>query len=187
MKENVTNNINFLFKTAKNINRKVITLNLIFTEREVRTRFDLIDNDVQQEDTLKDKYLTFLIGDNSYGVEVRHVTEIVGMHPIVGMPETPAYVKGIINLRGKIFPVIDARLRLNLAPKEYDERTCIIVLNINNQTFGLIVDAVAEVANIPEKDMTAPSDAGINNSFVKSIAKIGNAVKLLMDCEKIFQ
>lgn len=115
------------------------------------------------------------------------MTEIVGLQPIVELPEMPTYVKGIINLRGKIFPVVDARLRLSMEPKAYDERTCIIVLNVNNQTFGLIVDAVSEVTDIPEEDKTTPSDAGINNSFVKSIAKIGNAVKLLMDCEKIFQ
>ena len=83
------------------------------------------------EDTQKDKYLTFHLGNEDYGIEIRQVTEIVGIQKITVMPEMPAYIKGVINLRGKIIPVMDVRIRFHLEPRPYDERTCVIVVNIN--------------------------------------------------------
>lgn len=149
---------------------------------------DLMGTNFQAEDTQKDRYLTFNLSDESYGVEIRYVTEIIGVQSITEIPEFPEYAKGIINLRGKIIPVIDVRLRFNKEEKEYNDRTCIIVVDINEVSVGLIVDTVDEVLNIPEEDVENPPiiKGGAENRFVKHIGKIGDKVKLLLDCEKLF-
>jgi len=139
-----------------------------------------------EEDTLKGRYLTFQIGKESYGIEVRYVTEIVGIQSITEIPELPAYVKGVINLRGKIIPVMDVRLRFKKEPREYDDRTCVIVVDIGNLSIGMIVDAVSEVITIPEEDIVPPPK--MNQGFgksIKHIGKVGNDVKLLLDCERL--
>jgi purine-binding chemotaxis protein CheW len=149
---------------------------------------DLIDNTIDlEEDTLKGRYLTFSIGDESYGIEVRYVTEIVGIQKITEIPELPEYVKGIINLRGKIIPVMDVRLRFRKEPREYNDRTCVIVIDIRDLSIGLIVDTVSEVITIPEEDIVEPPqmNKGINNRYIKKIGKVGNDVKLLIDCEML--
>lgn len=98
--------------------------------------------DYIEEDTLKGRYLIFTLDKETYGVEIKYVTEIIGIQTITEIPELPEYVKGIINLRGKIIPVMDVRLRFKKEPKEYNDRTCIIVLDIRDLTIGLIVDRV---------------------------------------------
>ena len=109
-----------------------------------------------EEDTQKDRYLTFSLGKESYGVEVRYVIEIIGIQSITEVPEMPGYVRGIINLRGKIIPVMDVRLRFKKEPKEYNDRTCIVVIDIKGVSIGLIVDSVSEVITIPEQDVVDP-------------------------------
>lgn len=151
---------------------------------------ELINNEFElemEEDTQKGKYLTFILGKESYGIEIQYVTEIIGIQAITEIPELPDYVKGIINLRGKIIPVMDVRLRFKKEVKEYNDRTCVIVIDINDLSIGLIVDSVAEVINIPEQDIEAPPkmNKGYNNRFIKNIGKVGNDVKLLLDCEKL--
>ena len=140
-----------------------------------------------EEETLKDRYLTFLIDKEYYGIEVRYITEIVGIQPITVVPEVPQYVKGIINLRGKIIPVMDVRLRFKKEPKEYNDRTCIVVVDVNGVSIGLIVDSVSEVTSIIESDIVPPPDAntGFNNKYIKGIGKVGDEVKLLLDCSKL--
>lgn len=139
------------------------------------------------EDTQKGKYLTFSVGKEEYGIEIRHVTEIIGIQEITQVPELPDYLKGIINLRGKIIPVMDVRVRFKKEPKEYNDRTCIIVVDIEDIAVGLIVDHVAEVLVIGENDIVPPPDgkSGFHNRYVKGIGKVGNAVKLLLDCDKL--
>jgi purine-binding chemotaxis protein CheW len=139
------------------------------------------------EDTQKGKYLTFSIGKEQYGIEIRYVTEIIGIQTITGVPELPEYVRGIINLRGKIIPVVDVRLRFRKEFMEYNDRTCIIVIDIFDVSIGLIVDTVAEVLNIDEGNVVPPPDVktGFQNRYVKGIGKVGNDVKLLLDCEKL--
>lgn len=140
-----------------------------------------------EEDTQKDRYLTFYIGDECYGFEIKHVTEIIGMQAITEIPELPEYVRGIINLRGKIIPVMDVRLRFKKDPLEYNDRTCVIVVDIKEVSIGFIVDRVSEVLSIPEEDIVDPPQIqkGINNKYIKKIGKVGNAVKLLLDCEML--
>lgn len=139
------------------------------------------------EDTQKDKFLTFTIGRGEYGIEIRFVTEIIGIQAITEVPELPDYIKGIINLRGKIIPVMDVRLRFKKEAMEYNDRTCIIVIDIRDISIGLIVDTVSEVMSIAEQDIVPPPDAktGFHNRYVKGIGKIGNSVKLLLNCDKL--
>ena len=114
------------------------------------------------EDTQKDKYLTFHLGSEDYGIEIRHVTEIIGIQKITVIPEMPDYIKGVINLRGKIIPVMDVRIRFRLPERAYDERTCVVVVNIRDAAIGLVVDTVSEVADIPESQIEPAT--GLNGS-----------------------
>lgn len=139
-----------------------------------------------EEDTQKGRFLTFAIGNDSYGIEIQYVTEIIGIQAITEIPELPEYVKGIINLRGKIIPVMDIRLRFKKEPREYNDRTCIIVVDISNLSIGLIVDSVSEVLTIPEEEIVDPPEMNkCSNRYIKKIGKYGNEVKLLLDCDKL--
>ena len=140
-----------------------------------------------EEDTLKGRYLTFVISSVTYGIEMFFIREIVGLQAITEMPEMPEYIKGIINLRGVIIPVMDMRLRFGKAHKEYDERTCVIVVEISGSSVGLIVDSVSEVLSIPEAEIsevpgTSPGHSG---RFIKNIGKSVGGVVLIVDCGKL--
>lgn len=138
------------------------------------------------EDTQKDKYLTFFIKGEVYGIDIRLVTEIIGIQPVTEVPEVPAYVKGIINLRGRIIPVMDMRLRFKKDFLTYTDRTCIIVIEACNMSLGLIVDGVAEVLTIPEAEIVPPPELkSTQNKYIRGIGKTGNAVTLLLDCDKL--
>lgn len=142
--------------------------------------------EVLEENNFSEKYLTFQLDNETYGIEIENVVEIIGMQPITKLPGLPDYVRGIINLRGKIIPVMDVRLRFNKNLVDYNERTCVIVININDLSTGLIVDNVSEVISIPKTEIVAPQ--GVvkeNNRFIKGLGKVGDDVKLLLDCEKL--
>lgn len=142
---------------------------------------------ITEEDTLRGRFLTFLIGSETYGIQIRYVTEIIGMQAFTEMPEMPDYVKGIINLRGKIIPLIDVRIRFKKEAREYDDRTCIIVIDLNGISMGLIVDSVSEVITIPVENIEelAEINAGQNNKYITKVGKIGETVILLLDSEKL--
>lgn len=149
---------------------------------------DLKDTiDKNDEDTQTGKYLIFALGNEKFGLDIKHVTEIIGIQEITVMPDIPEYIKGIINLRGKIIPLMDIRLRFHMEEKAYDDRTCIIVINCNDTNVGLIVDCVSEVQTIEEADMTPPPsfNSGTSNRYIKNIGKTDGAVVLILDCEKI--
>lgn len=138
------------------------------------------------EDTQKGKFLTFSLGNESYGIEILYVTEIVGMHSITEVPELPEYIKGIINLRGNIIPVMDVRLKFKKNSIEYNDRTCIIVIDIGDIAIGLIVDSVSEVLNISDKEIVPPPNLNkVGKKYIKNIGKTGNNVILILDCEKL--
>ena len=140
-----------------------------------------------EEDTQKGRFLTFTLEKETYGIEIKYVTEIIGIQAITMLPELPDYIQGIINLRGKIIPVMDVRLRFTKEFREYNDRTCIIVIETKECSIGLIVDSVAEVLSIPEADMVEPPKLHTNqvNRYIKNIGKVGNDVKLLLDCYKL--
>lgn len=137
--------------------------------------------------TQENRYLSFTIGADYYGIEIKHVTEIIGIQEITHVPGLPEYVKGIINLRGVIIPVIDVRLRFKKEPVPYNDRTCIIIVEINDMTLGLIVDTVAEVLTIPDTDIVEPPqiNTSYHNRYIKGIGKVGDDVKLLIDSYKL--
>ena len=140
----------------------------------------------EQEDTQKGKFLTFSMESEMYGIDVRYVNEIIGIQPITEVPELPDYIKGIINLRGKIIPVLDVRLRFKIPFKEYNDRTCVIVIDIDDTYIGLIVDSVSEMLSIPEGEIVDPPEVNkIGNSYIKGIGKVGNEMKLILDCYKL--
>lgn len=143
--------------------------------------------ELEDDETEEGKFLTFILGNETYGLEIIYVTEIIGIQKITEVPELPDYVKGIMSLRGQIIPVMDIRLRFEKPYREYDERTCVIVVDIADVTVGLIVDGVAEVVAIPEEQILPHPDLdeGYNRQFVRGIGKVGNEVKLLLDCHKL--
>ncbi len=142
----------------------------------------------EEENTQKGRYLTFSLGRETYGVEIKYVTEIIGIQVITELPELPEYIKGIINLRGKIIPVMDVRLRFKKEFREYNDRTCIVVVDIEDISIGIIVDSVSEVLTIENEEIVEPPRMGKEpqNRYIKNIGKVGNEVKLLLDCEKLF-
>ncbi len=144
------------------------------------------DIDIIEEDSLKDKYLTFKIAEEDYAVEVKYVIEIIGVQKITQLPDMQDFLKGVINLRGKVIPVIDIRLRFRLEEIDYSNRTCIIVVSFDDTYFGIIVDTVSEVVDIPEDTLTAPPNAGAQHRrFIKSIGKIDEQVKIIIDVSTI--
>ncbi len=151
----------------------------------METGNELVD---QQEDTQHGRYLTFNLGEEVFGLEIRYVTEIIGMQPITKIPEVAGYIRGIINLRGKIIPVIDMRLKFGKEPIEYNDRTCIIVIDTQDMMAGLIVDKVSEVITIDDQNIVPPPDqkTGIKNKYIQGIGKTDGNVKILLDCKMIF-
>lgn len=147
---------------------------------------DIIQDDTQ-EDTQKGRFLSLSLSEEIFALEIKYVTEIVGVQPITHIPEVPDYVKGIINLRGKIIPVIDMRLKFKKPSIEYTDRTCIIVVDIEEVSVGLIVDKVLEVVSIPDDNIVPPPDyrTGIQNKYIKGIGTIDTKVILLLDCSKV--
>ncbi len=139
------------------------------------------------EDTQANKYLTFVIGEEEFAIEIRFVKEINGIQDITELPDVPHYVKGVINLRGKVIPVLDVRLRFNMAEKEYDERTCIIVVDINDLSVGLIVDAVSEVLEIPPESIEPPPKVNLGQAqrYLQGMGKVGDEVKILLNTKKM--
>jgi purine-binding chemotaxis protein CheW len=146
---------------------------------------DFLEN--EQEDTMEGKFLVFHLGDEEYGIPIRNVTEIIGIQTITDLPETPHYVKGVINLRGKVIPVIDVRIRFNMPEKEYDDRTCIVVVNIKDVSVGLIVDSVSEVMDIPDENIepTPRISQGAGTKYIMGLGKVNNDVKILLDTQKL--
>ncbi|WP_296559648.1 chemotaxis protein CheW [uncultured Acetobacterium sp.] len=142
---------------------------------------------LEPEDDQLGMYLTFELDREYYGLWIGYVSEIIGILPFTEVPELPAFVRGIFNLRGQIIPLMDMRLRFQKQFVEYDERSCVIVIEVGNNTVGLIVDSVSEVISFEEADIIQQPmlSSGVSNQFVKSIGKVGNAVKLLLDCDKL--
>jgi len=143
---------------------------------------ELYDDD---EDTMENVYLTFALADREYGLEVKNVIEITGLKGITEVPDMPRYVKGIMNLRGKIIPLVDVRLRFNNPEQEYTERTCVIIVNFDEMLVGLIVDGVSEVLRIAENQLeNSPSIGGSGTSrFIQAIGKVDEDVKLILNLE----
>ncbi len=141
------------------------------------------------EDDLTGRFLTFYIDNAVYGIELTHVIDIISAQEVTNVPSTPAYVKGIINLRGSIVPVIDVRLKFNIPEREYDDHTCFIVVDIDDMQVAIVVDTVDEVVNL-DNQVTAslPEFNNVNTKeYLRSISKVDNHLVLNLDCEKFLE
>jgi purine-binding chemotaxis protein CheW len=137
------------------------------------------------------KYLTFMLAEETYGIGILKVKEIIGMMPITSVPRTPEFVKGVINLRGKVIPVVDLRLKFTMDAADYTDRTCIIVVEIDSDTgtvlIGIVVDAVSEVLNIKAEEIeeTPAFGSKLNTDYILGMAKMEGGVKILLDIDKV--
>ena len=143
------------------------------------------NNILAELNAVEDRFLVFTIDEQSYGIDIHYVTEIIEMLPMTAVPFLPECIKGIINLRGSIIPLMDVRLRFGLPEQEYTERTCIIVLNNEGVQLGLIVDAVQEVINIPEDLRLPPPDTKVGESirYIKCVGNAASQIQLLLNCD----
>ena len=145
---------------------------------------------------LEGKYLTFALANEEYGIGILTVREIIGLMPIRTVPQTPGFVKGVINLRGKVIPVVDLRLKFGMEEIEHTERTSIIVVDVGAGAsgggeramhIGIVVDYVSEVINIKGEEIEAPPAFGseLNTEYILGMAKVGQSVKILLDINRI--
>ncbi|MDR1603532.1 MAG: chemotaxis protein CheW [Gracilibacteraceae bacterium] len=141
----------------------------------------------EAENTLRGKYLTFMLDEQCFGLDIEYILEIIGVQTMTRVPKIPPYIIGIMNLRGKVIPIIDMRLRFHKAPREYDAKTCIIVVEADEDVVGLVVDAIDEVADIADEHISAPPGAASDytGNFMKGVAQEKGKVRLLLDCRRI--
>ena len=152
---------------------------------------ETIDQAVKAMADREGKYLTFTLADEEYGIGILKIREIIGMMPITSVPQTPPFVKGVINLRGKVIPVLDLRLRFGMQEIEYTERTCIIVVEITGGAgtiqIGSVVDSVSEVLNIRGEDIENTPTFGtrLDTDYILGMAKMEGGVKILLDIDRV--
>ena len=132
------------------------------------------------------KYLTFMLDDEEYGIDILKVREIIGLMDITQVPQTAAFLEGVINLRGKVIPVVDLRTKFGLPRAEYNELTCIIVVDVG-MLMGIIVDTVQEVHDIAPSNIAPPPvvDATVNTRFIEGMGQVNNDIKILLDIESV--
>lgn len=145
------------------------------------------DRKLAADNSILGKVMTFNIGEQVYGIEIEYVTEIIEMQRITKVPHVPPYIKGIINVRSKVVPIVDIRTRFGKPEIPYTNRTCIIILSFNETSVGIIVDSVADVEDIHTGDISAtPENRSVNtNSFIQYMIRSGDNVKLILDVAKL--
>lgn len=144
--------------------------------------------DEEDEDTQANKYMTFHLNTESYGIGIKNIREIIEIQKITEVPDMPPYVKGVINLRGRVIPVVDLRLRFKLEARAYDDRTCIIVIEVKETSIGFIIDSVEEVLEITDQNIEpAPNfrSASGEEKYIMGLGKVNDAVKIILNVEKI--
>jgi purine-binding chemotaxis protein CheW len=150
-----------------------------------------VDQEAKDMVNREGKYLTFSLAKEEYGIGILKVKEIIGMMPITTVPRTPPFVKGVINLRGKVIPVVDLRLKFGMEEIPYTERTCIVVMEVNDRAsqvlIGMVVDSVSEVLNIKGADIeeTPAFGAKLDTDYILGMAKMNGGVKILLDIDKV--
>ncbi len=145
------------------------------------------NNEEILDSKIDDLYMVFVINNQKYALSSKYITEIIEILPITKVPFLPEYMKGIINLRSTIIPVMDARMRFGMEPIEYSERTCIIIIENEANKIGLIVDAVNEVLTIPPKQImeSTKEKNDLKESFVNGISQMNNDIQLILDCDSL--
>jgi len=165
------------------------------TTEQTRNSEDMIPQGDAAETSSREnragKYLTFTMAEEDYGIGILKVKEIIGMQDITPVPQTPEFVKGVINLRGKVIPVVDLRLRFGIEATEYTERTCIIVVEIRSESgtvqIGIVVDSVSEVMNIKEEEIEDTPTFGtrLDTDYILGMAKMEGGVKILLEIDRV--
>lgn len=151
----------------------------------------IMDQASQNATDREGKYLTFSLAGEEYGIRILKVKEIIGLMTITPVPQTPLHIKGVINLRGKVIPIVDLRLKFGIAAMDYTDRTCIIVVEItsgsNKIAMGVVVDSVSEVLNIKAAEIEDTPNFGsrLDTGYILGMAKIGKSVKILLDIDKV--
>ena len=140
-----------------------------------------------QDAAAKSQFLTFILGAEQYGVEILKVQEIKGYSAVTPIPNTPLYIKGVMNLRGTVVPVVDLRVKFGMEPAEYDKFTVIIVVTVGSKVMGLMVDAVSDVLDIPAAEMRTAPDLGVrvDTRFISGMANVGDRLAVLLDIERL--
>ncbi len=151
----------------------------------------VLDQESRALHDLEGKYLTFTLADEDFGLEILKVREIIGMLNITAIPQTPSFFKGVINLRGRVIPVVDLRLKFGLPTMEYGERTCIIVVEMKTEMgsvqMGVVVDAVSEVINVNGADIELPPSFGsrLDTGYILGLAKTRGSIKILLGIDQV--
>jgi purine-binding chemotaxis protein CheW len=154
---------------------------------------EIMDQAAKAMEEKEGKYLTFTLAEEEYGIGILKIKEIIGMMSITTVPQTPKFVKGVINLRGKVIPVIDLRLRFGMESMDYTERTCIIVVEIDGTAgtvqIGIVVDSVSEVLNIKaiEIEDTPTFGTRLNTDYILGMGKMEGGVKILLDINRVLK
>ncbi|MFO7910720.1 MAG: chemotaxis protein CheW [Desulfotignum sp.] len=150
-----------------------------------------MDSTINEITSKTGKYLTFTLADESYGIGILKIKEIIGMMPITSVPRTPDFVKGVINLRGKVIPIVDLRRKFGMEMIDYTDRTCIIVVEIEEASetvlIGIVVDSVSEVLNISEQEIESTPAFGVrlDTEYIMGMAKTEGGVKILLNIDKV--
>jgi len=137
------------------------------------------------------RFLSFVLHDEEYCIEILKIKEIMGMADITMIPQTPSFIKGVINLRGRIIPIVDLRLKFSLTEKDYSDRTCIIIVELSYEgeltLMGVVVDTIQEVVNIPEEKIAKVPyiNAKIKSEYIRGIAEVGDRIKIVLDITKV--
>lgn len=135
------------------------------------------------------KYLTFIVDKDVYGLRIDYIKQIIGVQEIAVLPNQPDYIKGVINLRGNIIPIMDMRLKFDKKEKEYDDRTCFIILEISEDEIGIVVDSVSEVIDIEKYQIsvTPNFDQGIDNKYIKGVVRLKEQLVIMIDCLELLK
>jgi len=143
--------------------------------------------DYDSEDTMRGKFLVFFLDGQEFAIPIEYVEDIINVQPVTKVPNCPDFVCGITNLRGKVIPIVDVRIRFGKMPQEYNDRTCIIVVENKGMSVGLIVDSVSEVITLDEDDISAPPslNTNIEARFIMGVGKAETGIKLILDCPTV--
>ena len=147
----------------------------------------LLDAEAAEQTIVGGKFLTFFLDQEEYGLVILTVQEIIGLMPITRVPRTPDYVMGVVNLRGKVIPVVDLRLKFGMEAIEATDLTCIIVVQTEGMQFGLVVDRVSEVVDLPGADIEEPPTfgEGVNSDYIMGMGKSEDRVTILLDIDRV--
>ncbi len=141
-----------------------------------------------EDNSSSGKYLTFALGQETYALEIAFVTEVIGTQAITPLPDTPTYIRGVIDLRGRVLPVMDVRMRFGLEERAYGDRTCIVVIHARETSTGLVVDTVNDVLDIPDERIEPINQMAVGmrkGRFIKGLGRIDNQIKIILDAETL--